>query len=66
MWVPGLTYLGALKCQNDYQAMFNTLPTATQVYYYNGLWTAIYAVILAGTDTDLEKIAYLARFSGQL
>jgi len=66
MWVAGLQYPGALKFQNDYQAMFGRLPTATMVYYYNPLWTAIYAIQLAGTDTDLEKIANLARFSGKL
>jgi ABC-type branched-subunit amino acid transport system substrate-binding protein len=66
MWVPGLQYPGAIKYENDYKAMFGREPTATMVYYYNGLWTAIYAIKLANTDTDLEKIAYMARFSGQL
>jgi ABC-type branched-subunit amino acid transport system substrate-binding protein len=66
LWVAGLKYPGAIKFQNDYQAMFGRLPTATMVYYYNGLWAAIYAIKIANTDTDLEKIAYTARFSGLL
>jgi branched-chain amino acid transport system substrate-binding protein len=67
MWIPGLTYPGAIKYEHDYaQANDGKMPSASQVYYYNGLWTVIEAIKLAGTDTDLEKIANLARFSGKL
>jgi branched-chain amino acid transport system substrate-binding protein len=66
MWIAGLPYPGSIKYENDYKAMFGKLPTATQVYYYNPLWSVIYAIQLAGTDTDLEKIAWTARWSGKL
>jgi branched-chain amino acid transport system substrate-binding protein len=66
LWSPGLTYPGAVKYEKDFQAMTGTMPTATGVYYYNCLWTAINAIELAGTDTDLVKIAQMARFSGKL
>jgi len=66
MWVPGLTYPGAIKYENDYKAMWNKLPSATQLYYYNPLWSVIHAIELAGTSTDLEKIAWTARWSGKL
>ena len=45
--------------------MFNVPPTGNHVYYYNCLWTAIYAIQLAGTDTDRVAIAQAAR-SGKL
>jgi len=41
------------------------IASATQVYYYKCLWTAIYAIKLAGTDIDLVKIAEAVR-SGKL
>ena len=66
LWAPGLTYPGAVKYEKDFQAMSGTMPTATGVYYYNCIWTAINAIELAGTDTDLVKIAQMARFSGKL
>ena len=66
LWSPSLPYPGSTKYVNDYEAMWNKMPSATQVYYYNCFWTAIEAIKLAGTDTDLEKIAYMAHFSGQL
>jgi ABC-type branched-subunit amino acid transport system substrate-binding protein len=65
IWIPGLNNPGSVKFTNDYQAMFGQQPTANDVYYYNCLWTAIYAIKLAGTDTDLVKIAQAAR-SGNL
>jgi branched-chain amino acid transport system substrate-binding protein len=65
LWLPGLNYPGAVKFQNDYQAMFKVAPTGNHVYYYNCLWTAIYAIQLAGTDTDRVAIAQAAR-SGKL
>jgi branched-chain amino acid transport system substrate-binding protein len=64
-WAPGLDYPGAEKFLNDYRAMHGRDPSATQVYYYNSLWTAIYAIELAGTDTDRVAIAEAAR-SGKL
>jgi branched-chain amino acid transport system substrate-binding protein len=65
LWLPGLPYPGAVKFQQDFQAMYGRMPSSVQVYFYNPLWTAIYAIDLAGTDTDLEKIAQTAR-SGNL
>ena len=67
LWVPGLPYPGAVKFEQDYATVNDgKSPSASQVYYYNCFWTAIEAIKLAGTDTDLEKIANMARFSGQL
>jgi len=65
MWTSGLDYPGAVKFENDFKAMYNKLPSPTQVYYYNSMWTAIKAIELAGTDTDRVKIAEVAR-SGKL
>jgi len=65
LWYPGKSDPGAAKFENDYQAMYGTLPMAPLAYYYNALWTAIYAIQMAGTDTDLVKIAQVAR-SGNL
>jgi urea transport system substrate-binding protein len=64
-WAPGLDYPGAVKFVNDFQAMHGRAPSANQVYYYNALWTAIYAIELAGTDTDRVAIAQAAH-SGKL
>jgi urea transport system substrate-binding protein len=64
-WLPGLPYPGAVKFEHDYQAMYNRMPSSNYVYFYNPLWTAINAIVLAGTDTDLVKIAQAAR-SGKL
>jgi len=65
LWLPGLPYPGAVKFQQDFQVMYGRMPSSVQVYFYNPLWTAIHAIDLAGTDTDLEKIAQTAR-SGKL
>ena len=64
-WLTSLDYPGAMKFRNDFKAVHGRLPTATDVYFYNCLWTAIYAIELAGTDTDLASIAQAAR-SGKL
>jgi len=64
-WAPGLDYPGAVKFQQDYKAIVGGTPTASHVYFYNCLWTAIYAMKLAGTDTDRVAIAQAAR-SGKL
>jgi hypothetical protein len=61
LWLPGLSYIGAVKFEQDYQVMYGRLPSSNHVYFYNPLWTAIYASELAGTDTDLVKIAQAAR-----
>ena len=67
LWAPSSTSPGSTKFVQDYAAVNNgSQPNATQVYYYNCFWTAIEAIKLAGTDTDLEKIANMARFSGKL
>jgi urea transport system substrate-binding protein len=67
LWVPGMELPGAKKFEQDYATLNNNkIPDTNLVYYYNGLWTCIKAIELAGTDTDLEKIANMARFSGQL
>ena len=67
LWSPSLPYPGSTKFQQEYATVNDgKSPMASQVYYYNCFWTAIEAIKLAGTDTDLEKIAYMARFSGQL
>jgi len=65
MWYPGLSYPGSVKFKQEYQAMHGRLPSSNQVYFYDCLWTAIYAIELAGTDTDLAAIARAAR-SGNL
>jgi len=65
LWLPGLPYPGAVKFEQDFQAMYSRLPSSNYVYFYNPLWTAIHAIELAGTDTDLVKIAQAAR-SGKL
>ena len=65
LWLPGLEYPGAVKFLNDFQGMYGRAPTSTHVYYYNCLWTAIYAIELAGTDTNRVAIAQAAR-SGKL
>jgi branched-chain amino acid transport system substrate-binding protein len=64
-WILGLDYPGSRKYVNDYQVMFGKQPLASQIYYYNCIWTAIHAIELAGTDTDLVKIAATVR-SGKL
>ena len=65
LWLAGLDYPGSMKFRNDFKAVHGRFPTATDVYFYNCLWTAIYAIELAGTDTDLVRIAQAAR-SGNL
>jgi ABC-type branched-subunit amino acid transport system substrate-binding protein len=64
-WILGLDYPGSQKYVNDYQGMYGKQPLASQIYYYNCIWTAIHAIELAGTDTDLVKIAAAVR-SGKL
>ena len=58
---PGLDYPGATKFLNEFQAMHGREPSASQVCYYNSLWTAIYAIELAGTDIDRIAIVQAAR-----
>ena len=65
LWVRGDTYPGAVKFEEGYKAINGSTPSASQVYDYNCFWTAINAVDLAGTDTDLVKINEAAH-SGNL
>ncbi len=64
-WAPGIDYPGMTKFQNDFQTVNGKAPVSNQIYYYNSIWTAIYAIKLAGTDTDRVAIAKVAR-SGNL
>jgi ABC-type branched-subunit amino acid transport system substrate-binding protein len=64
-WAPGIDYPGMTKFQNDFQSLLGRAPSSNMIYYYNSLWTAIYAIKLAGTDTDRVAIAHAAR-SGNL
>jgi ABC-type branched-subunit amino acid transport system substrate-binding protein len=64
-WAPGVDYPGMTKFQNEYQALNGRAPGSLQIYFYNSIWTAIYAIKLAGTDTDRVAIAQAAR-SGNL
>jgi len=63
LFIPGMekTFPGAAKFFDDYKAVHGREPSANQIYFYNSFWTAIYAIEIAGTDTDLEKIAQVAR-----
>jgi len=65
LWVPGLPAPGARIFEEAYTKKYNKLPESNHVFFYNALWTAIEAIKLAGTDTDRDKIAQVAR-SGQL
>ena len=65
LWVPGVEYPEAVKFYNEYKAMHGSAPSSSQVYNYNCLLVAIAAIELAGTDTDLVKIAEVTR-SGNL
>jgi len=60
-----VAYPGAVKFEEGYKAINGSTPNANQVYDYNCFWTAIYAVALAGIDTDLVKINEAAH-SGKL
>src|SRR4030042_944220 len=65
LWLPEQQNPGSIKLVNDYKAVNGREPTATNLYYYLSLWTAISAIELAGTDTDRVAIAQAAR-SGKL
>jgi len=65
LWVPGVEYPEAVKFYDGYKALYGSAPSSSQVYNYNCLIVAIAAIELAGTDTDLVKIAEAAR-SGNL
>ncbi len=64
-WLSGLDFPGATKFSNDFVAVHGKNPSATHVYFYNCLWTAIYAIELAGNDSNRTDIAQVAR-SGRL
>jgi len=65
LWYPAMKTPGSVKFVTDYKAMHGREPSATGVYFYMSLWSAIYAIDLAGTDTDRVAIAQAAR-SGKL
>ena len=64
-WAPESNNPGAAEFVDGFQALHGRAPSPNQVLYYNVLWTAIYAIELAGTDTDRVAIAQAAR-SGNL
>jgi ABC-type branched-subunit amino acid transport system substrate-binding protein len=64
-FVPGVDYPAASKYYDGYKALIGSAPSSSQVYTYNCLIVAIAAIELAGTDTDLVKIAEVAH-SGNL
>ena len=64
-WFPGSTYPGSVKFETGLKAILGRTPSASHVYFYMGIWTAIHAIELAGTDTDRVAIAQAAR-SGKL
>lgn len=51
-----------MKFEEDYQTIFDKDPNPNIPLFHTGLWTAIYAIELADTDTDLVEIAEVARF----
>jgi ABC-type branched-subunit amino acid transport system substrate-binding protein len=65
LWVPGGTYPGSVKFETEYKTVNGVLPGSNTIYWYNCLWTAINAMVLAGNDTDRIAIAQAAR-SGKL
>ncbi len=65
VWFPGSTYPGSVKFETGLKAIIGRMPSASYVYFYMCLWTAIHAIELAGTDTDREAIVQAAR-SGKL
>jgi ABC-type branched-subunit amino acid transport system substrate-binding protein len=64
-WAHGVDYPGAAKFFDDFKTVNGRSAVASQIYFYNPLWTAIYAIELAGTNTDRVAIAQAAR-SGKL
>ena len=64
-WLPDSQYPASQKFVQDFQAVNGNTPNPNQVYFYNSLWTAIYAIKLAGTDADRAKIIQVSR-SGNL
>jgi ABC-type branched-subunit amino acid transport system substrate-binding protein len=64
-WLPDSQYPASQKFVQDFQAVNGNKPNPNQVYFYNSLWTAIYAIKLAGTDADRAKIIQVSR-SGNL
>ena len=65
LWVPALDCPESVKFYDGYKALYKAAPSSSQVYNYNCLLVAIAAIELAGTDTDLVKIAEVAH-SGNL
>lgn len=51
---------GAVKFEEDYQTIFDKDPDPNIALFYTDLWTAICAIELAFTDTDLPETAEAA------
>jgi branched-chain amino acid transport system substrate-binding protein len=64
LWLPGSDDPGMKAFEDAFKQKYNRLPSADLTYFYNGFWTAIKAVELAGTD-DPDKVAQALR-SGNL
>ncbi len=64
-WWPEAPFPESTQFIADYQTLFNKMPESSHILYYDSLRTAIEAIKLAGTDSDLTKIADVAR-SGKL
>ena len=63
LWVPGV-YPASQKFEQNFTKINNSALTLLHMYYYAGLWTAINAIQLAGTD-DPQAVAQASR-SGKL
>lgn len=64
VWVPGLSYPGAQKFEQDFVEKYGRLPAPQHAFFYFALWGAIHAIELADSD-DPREIAAAAR-SGKL
>jgi branched-chain amino acid transport system substrate-binding protein len=65
LWFPQDQYPASVKFANDFKEVNGSEPRSNHMFYYNGLWVAINAIKLAGTDSDRVAIAKAAR-SGNL
>ena len=64
MWLPGSAEPGMKAFEDAFMQKYNREPDPNLSYYYNGVWTAIKAIELAGSD-DADKVAQALR-SGNL
>jgi len=65
LWFTQDQYPASVKFVNDFKEVNGSEPRTSHMFYYNGLWVAINAIKLAGTDSDRVAIAKAAR-SGNL